>query len=192
MMCLISTLVFGLIFACFSSTYLRTVIFFQMLWRNCHILSSNIFYELSCVTWCFLWRSTIQVSFGNMGHHLCPISWLTSLFPKKYLPTRLFDSLEMLWNSRLDVIFPQNFEGMAVQSGIYNCSRDIVIQILFLWNLILLAWFFLFSLTGSIENILCLMFWNLLMTYHGTESFLICCSGYSVDLFILEIHVHQF
>lgn len=131
------------------------------------------------------------ISFRNMGCHPCPISCLTSLFPKKYLPTHLFDSLEMLQNSRLEVIFPQNFEGMAVQSGICNCSTDIAIQILFLWDLILLGFFFPLSYWKlweySVPDVL-----ESLNDIPWCESFLNCCSGYSVDFFILEIHVLQF
>lgn len=76
------------------------------------------------------------------------------------------DSLEMLPNCRLKIIFPQNFEGLVVLSVIYNCPRDVAIKSFFMRPCFVGLVFF-FSLTGSFENILSLVFRTFLMVYHG-------------------------
>lgn len=80
-------------------------------------------------------------------HVVCPISWHMCVFPGKYLngfilPTNLLSSLEMLQNSGLEMIFPQDFEGNVVLSGICGGTG---IQSLFMWPCFvgLLVFFFL-------------------------------------------------
>lgn len=103
-------------------------------------------------------------------HVVCPISWHMCVFPGKYLndfilPTNLLSSLEMLQNSGLEMIFPQDFEGNVVLSGI---SRGIEIRILFMWPCFV---GFLFSLPGSFEDILSLVLWNFMMMYRSVGLF---------------------
>lgn len=116
-------------------------------------------------------------------HGVCPVSWHMCVFPGKYLndfilPTNLLNSLEMLQNSGLEMIFPQDFEGIVVLSGM---SGGMGTQILFMWPCFVGLLFFLFL---SLEALRIFCPWCCGISWWCSRVwvfFLIYLSGYTVD-----------
>lgn len=109
------------------------------------------------------------------------------------LPPDLLDSLEMVWNSRLETVSPLNLEGTVGLSGVCNCWGHSDSHPFCVTLFCRFVFFLLFSITGSFEDILSIPG---VVEYDDEGpccgSCLIYCSGYSEDPVILEVYVLQF